>query len=74
EFNLSWSEIKQLSRNSISYSFLEEPEKGQLMRLFEERMRKFEAQIQGGNNVKFVLGDSATKRGFICRNYHICSD
>jgi adenosine deaminase CECR1 len=74
EFNLSWSEIKQLSRNSISYSFLEEPEKGQLMQLFEQRMRKFEAQIQGGNNVKFVLGDSATKRGFICRNYHICSD
>ena len=74
EFNLSWSEIKQLSRNSIVYSFLEEPEKENLAALFEQRMKRFEEQIHGGVIAGLISLDSAPKRGFICRNYDICSD
>ena len=74
EFNLSWPEIKQLSRNSISYSFLEEPEKTDLLNLFEKRITKFENRLKGQARVKLINVNSAPKRGFICRKYDICSE
>lgn len=74
EFNLSWPEIKQLSRNSISYSFLEEPEKTDLLRLFEKRITKFENRLKSRARTKLIDANSAPKRGFICRKYDICSE
>jgi len=74
EFNLSWAEIKQLSRNSISYSFLEEPEKTDLLSLYDKRITKFENRRKSAPRLKIRGASPAPKRGFICRKYDICSE
>ena len=41
-YQLSYGEVKELARNSIRYSFLEEPARSQLAKDLEERFRTFE--------------------------------
>jgi adenosine deaminase CECR1 len=72
EFNLSWDEVRTLSRNSLQYSFVQADEKARLLREFQERMAKFDASME-----KYGLervGEMPVTRQFICDRYEICQD
>jgi len=72
EFNLSWDEVKTLSRNSLQYSFVQADEKARLLSDFRERMAKFDASME-----KYGLervGEMPATRQFICDRYEICPD
>lgn len=44
-FDLSWQELCELSRNSLSHAFLEPAEKAALLSDFERALARFEAQL-----------------------------
>ncbi len=46
EFNLSWEEIVKLGRNSLQYSFLDEPTKQRLLANYDKRIAAFALQFQ----------------------------
>lgn len=69
EFNLTWSEIRLLSQNSLSYSFLPKAEKQALLKLFNSKMATFTQGLK--EDGKFDLKSIQT-RHFICNNYAIC--
>jgi len=71
EFNLSWNEIKLLTRNSIKYAFLESKLKSQLLENYEMKVTEYENMMkdEGISN----LGSMPVTKGFICRNYNICN-
>jgi adenosine deaminase CECR1 len=71
EFNLSWEELVQLGRNSLKFSFLEEPAKQRLLAAYEKRVQSFAQQFQKGrwsslHDVKPV------SYLFMCHHYRIC--
>jgi adenosine deaminase CECR1 len=70
EFNLSWSELVQLSRNSIAYSFAPEPLKAELLAQLEQALAEFAAAaaVQPAD----VLAREARSYGFLCRRYSLC--
>lgn len=71
EFDLTWDEIKTLSRNSLQYSFADAETKQKLLQDFESRMAKFERSMQ-----KYGLsrvGDMPATRQFICTRYGLCN-
>ncbi len=70
EFNLSWSELKELSQNSIAHSFLSEDERTALMTKLNERQGQFEARI--ASDPSNVISSDAVSYGFICRQYQLC--
>lgn len=70
EFDLSWDEIKMLSRNSLQYAFVQDDEKERLLSDFAERMQKFEASMQKYGTER--LGDMPATRQFVCKRYDIC--
>ena len=72
EFGLTWDEVVQLSRNSLAYSFLEEPLKRELLRRFETRIESFEAQFRRGGLPAVATGEPQY-RGFLCRRYAVCA-
>ncbi|MEM6709444.1 MAG: adenosine deaminase [Pseudomonadota bacterium] len=72
EFNLSWEEVKQLSRNSLSYSFLEEPVKAAVLDSWTKRIERFET-LAASQGVDAFAGVEPQYRGFICRRYKICA-
>ncbi len=41
EFNLSWSELVKLGRNSLRYSFVDEPTKQRLLTDYDKRVAAF---------------------------------
>jgi adenosine deaminase len=45
-YNLSYADLKQMARNSIEYSFVEEREKAQLLQDLERRFRAFERSFE----------------------------
>ena len=70
EFDLSWDEVKTLSRNSLQYSFLPEAEKARLLQDFADRIAKFERSME-----KYGLervGSMPETRLFICSRYDLC--
>ena len=72
EFNLSWNEVKTLSRNSLQYSFVQADEKARLLSDFRERMAKFDASME-----KYGLervGEMPATRQFICDYHDICPE
>ena len=72
EFNLSWDEVRMMSRNSLAYAFVQADEKTRLLRDFDERMTKFEASMQ-----KYGLdrvGDMPATRSFVCKRYELCQE
>jgi len=71
EFNLSWDEIKLLSRNSLQYSFAEADLKERLLRDFDNRMQKFEARMEKYGLER--LGPMPETRQFICNRYQLCN-
>ena len=70
EFRLSWEEIKTLSRNSLKHAFVSEESKEQLLREYNERISRFERQMQGRGIEK--LGPMPETRGFVCNRYELC--
>jgi adenosine deaminase CECR1 len=71
EFNLSWEEIVRLSRNSLEYSFLDEPTRRKLLAAYDKRINVFAAQFQKKGWAS--LNDAnPVSYGFMCRHYQIC--
>lgn len=71
EFNLSWGEIKQLSRNSLSFSFVDEQSKREMLALYETRITAFEDKMvrDGYSHIAEVKPEC---RGFIRKQYDLC--
>ena len=70
-FNLSWEEILTLSRNSISYGFVEEDVKQQLLQTFDKRIAVFVRQWKGGGLAK-AASKKPVRYAFLCRAYQLC--
>ena len=70
EFSLSWDEVKMLSRNSLEYSFLAPKLKQTLLQEFDNRMAKFERNINKYGTTR--LGALPKTRQFVCTHYEIC--
>jgi len=71
EFNLSWEEIVKLGRNSLQYSFLDEPTKRRLLADYDRRIAAFSARFQrdGWRSLEEV---KPVSYGFLCRHYQVC--
>ncbi len=71
EFNLSWDEIVQLGRNSLTYSFVEAPVKQKLLADYDARVARFAAKFrkQGFDGLKEVRPVSYS---FTCKRYLLC--
>ena len=72
EFNLSWPEIVKLGRNSLQYSFLDEPTKQRLLREYDQRMVAFAQNFQkkGWAGLADVKPVTYT---FLCTHYKVCA-
>ena len=71
EFKLTWEEIKTLGRNSLEHAFVTEESKERLLREYNERIHRFESQMQNRGIEK--LGPMPETRGFICNRYELCN-
>lgn len=71
EFNLSWEEIVTLGRNSLKYSFLDEPTKQRLLASYDQRIGAFAAQFQKKGWASLANSKSVSY-GFLCRHYQLC--
>ena len=70
EFDLSWGEVKRLSRNSLQYGFLPEAEKAKLLGDYDEQIARFERSIDKYGLSR--LGPMPATRQFICSRYDLC--
>jgi adenosine deaminase CECR1 len=71
EFNLSWEEIVKLGRNSLQYSFLDEPTKQRLLTNYDKRITTFARQFQTKSWAS--LSDSKpVSYSFLCKHYQLC--
>jgi len=70
EFNLSWDEVKLLSRNSLAHAFVEPELKQQLLAKYESDVNRFERQMSRSGIAK--LGPMPETRAFICKGYELC--
>ena len=70
EFRLSWEEIKTLGRNSLEHAFVSEESKARMLREYNERIVRFERQMQRHGAGK--LGPMPATRGFVCNRYGLC--
>ena len=71
EFNLSWQELDLLNKNSIQYGFLPEEEKLKLLREYDKRKTTFSRRYISGKG--HSAENVAQPRGFVCRQYSLCS-
>ena len=71
EFNLSWEELVQLGRNSLKFSFVDEPTKQRLLAAYEKRVQSFAQQFRkaGWSSLHDVKPVSYL---FMCRHYQVC--
>ena len=71
EFNLSWSEITQLGRNSLVHSFVDEPTKQKLLADYDKRVAAFAERFQKGGWASLKSVKPVTY-SFICKHYSVC--
>jgi adenosine deaminase CECR1 len=71
EFNLSWEEIKLLSRNSLEFSFVNEKIRHEMLQGYDKRIAAFERQMLRGGMGK-IQNEKITCRGFIQKQYALC--
>jgi len=71
EFNLSWEEVKLLSRNSLTYAFVAPELKQQLLAKYNSDISRFERELQRSGVAK--LGPLPGTRRFICTHYGLCN-
>lgn len=62
QFNLSWQELKLLSRNSLAFSFLAKDDKQRLLQTLEDNFARFEQGYLNNTGQKKVISYS----GFMC--------
>lgn len=71
EFNLSWSEIKMLSKNSLSYGFMDEVTKAKLLKAFDKNIQLFETKVK--NSIpKSLKNIQPVSYSFTCGRYKLC--
>ena len=70
EFDLSWDEIKLLSRNSLAHAFLTPALRQKLLDQYDEKIRRFERKMNKTGIAK--LGAMPDTRRFVCRRYELC--
>ncbi|MBB3169477.1 adenosine deaminase family protein [Simiduia aestuariiviva] len=71
-YNLSWEEVKLLSRNSLAYGFVEDDIKQKLLADFDKRMAKFEKRAARQSAAEFERAGNAKSYGFTCRQFKLC--
>ena len=71
EYNLSWSELQTLSRNSLKYGFVEDTVKNDLMEAYDQRIHRFEASFEK-QGMGSLDNTKPRSHGFICRYYGLC--
>ncbi len=71
EFNLSWDELKELSRNSLKYSFADAGTREKMLSLYEKRIAAFEKQMLRGG-LSQIVKKNIKCRGFIQKQYNFC--
>lgn len=70
-FDLRWEEIVELGRNSLQYSFVQEPTKTELLDTFDRKIQRFARDMRRG---RLANGDELPDtRIFICARYQICN-
>jgi len=71
EFNLSWPELVEISRNGIRHSFLSEGEKAELLSELDARIETFTAEFEEKG---WAALDDVTPvtYGFMCRYADLC--
>ena len=70
EFNLSWDEIKMLSRNSLAHAFVSPEMKQQFLEKYEADISRFEHEMSRSGVAN--LGPMPETRAFICKGYKLC--
>lgn len=71
EFNLSWSEINELNRNSINFGFMDDKTKHKLLNAYNENISAFEKVAR--KNISRTLKESKpVSYSFICNRYKLC--
>ena len=73
EFDLSWQEIKTLSRNSLQYSFTDDATKQQLLADYDTRIKQFERRFARRGAAAYA-DQQTVRRGFVCRHYGVCAE
>lgn len=71
EFDLTWDEIKQLSRNSLEHAFVQADTKQDLLQDYEDRIADFERNMERNGIEK--LDPMPNTRSFVCNNYNLCN-
>ena len=71
EFDLSWDEIKLLSRNSLAHAFVSPAIKQELLEDFEAKMARFEREMSRSGVAK--LPPMPETQSFICKRYELCN-
>jgi adenosine deaminase CECR1 len=70
-FRLTWSEVVQLGRNGLRYSFLQEPAKTLLLADYDQAVRRFEARYGGADWKKLLAGVHPAPSGYARRTLKI---
>jgi adenosine deaminase CECR1 len=71
EFNLSWTEIVQMGRDSLSHSFVDEPTKNRLLADYDQRIATFVGQFKK-SGLASLKGVKPVTYSFICKRYSVC--
>jgi adenosine deaminase CECR1 len=71
EFNLSWEELVQMGRNSLKFSFVDEPTKQRLLAAYEQRVQSFAQQFQK-NHWSSLHAVKPVSYLFMCNHYKVC--
>jgi adenosine deaminase CECR1 len=71
EFNVSWQEIKILSRNSLKFAFVPDDVKENLLKTYNKRISSFEKRMLNGG-IKKIRKNNLQCRGFLQKQYQLC--
>jgi len=71
EFDLSWDEVRTLSRNSLIHAFVAPETKQKLLDNFDSKMAQYESQMTRAGIAK--LPPMPETRDFICKRYKLCN-
>jgi adenosine deaminase CECR1 len=71
EFNLSWSEMVQLGRNSLSHAFVDVATQQKLVADYEKRVAAFAEKFQRGGWAS-LKGVKPVSYSFLCKHYALC--
>ena len=70
EYDLSWDEVKLLSRNSLSHAFVSPAVKKALLDDYEKKISRFERRLDKSRNA--ALGPMPQTHAFVCQHYELC--